>query len=46
MVSVAAASQGRCEGRVSPAVLESKPREGRPELYSFQSGWKNIVVEN
>ena len=32
MVSVAAASQGRCVGRVRPAVLESKAREGRPEL--------------
>ena len=37
-VSIAAASQGRCAGRVRPAVLASKPREGRPELYSFQSG--------
>lgn len=32
MVSVAAVSQGRCIGRVRPAVLESKAKEGRPEL--------------
>ena len=38
MVRIAAASQGRCSGKVRPAVRESKPNEGRPALYSFQSG--------